>query len=201
MRTATRLLVPSLLLLYAVPATLAAQTQATSAPARAAAGPPLSVRWNRLVPMLVDESADRRRAARRVATAAGDSAALRRIAQTPQPFLFRVYTLLSVAQYAAVKTARDSGALSADAAVASASAAVLSEQFTDSAVRATIARELARDLEQARAGARNPEAAMAGTRLGDDVARRVIAWAPPVGNFAAPWNGTIPTGPGMWYSA
>jgi membrane-associated phospholipid phosphatase len=29
----------------------------------------------------------------------------------------------------------------------------------------------------------------------------VIAWAPPAGNFAAPWNGTIPKGAGMWYSA
>jgi hypothetical protein len=36
--------------------------------------------------------------------------------------------------------------------------------------------------------------------LGEDVARRVIAWAP-VMNLVEPWNGTIPTGPGMWYSA
>ena len=42
---------------------------------------------------------------------------------------------------------------------------------------------------------------MAGRRLGEDIARRVIAWAPPPPNFAAAWNGTIPKGPGMWYSA
>ena len=159
---------------------------------------PVSVRWNRLVPRFVDEATASRRAAR--AAAAGDSAALRRIAQTPPPILFRVYTLLSIAQYGAVNSARDNRAVSSDVAVASASAAVLTELFTDSTVRASIARELARDIEQARTGSRGAERAIAGKSLGEDVARRVIAWAPPV-NFVAPWNGTIPTGPGMWYSA
>jgi hypothetical protein len=42
---------------------------------------------------------------------------------------------------------------------------------------------------------------MAGRRLGEDIARRVMAWAPPPTNIAGAWNGTIPTGPGMWYSA
>jgi hypothetical protein len=74
------------------------------------------------------------------------------------------------------------------------------EQFTDSAVRASVVRELARDLEQARTGARGPEAVMAGRRLGEDVAHRVIAWAPPI-NFAAGSNTVVPKGPGMWYSA
>ena len=160
---------------------------------------PVSVRWNRLVPRLVDEAAARRRAARRAA--AGDSAALRRIAQTQPPILFRVYTLLSVAQYGAATSARDDRSVSPHVAVAAASAAVLTELFTDSAVRASIARELARDIDQARIGSRGAERAIAGRRLGEDVASRVIAWAPPPANFAAPWNGTIPTGPGMWYSA
>ena len=153
------------------------------------------------MPRFVDEATARRRAARAAAKAAGDSAALRRIAQNQLPILFRVYTLLSVAQYGAVNSAANNSAVSSDAAVASASAAVLTELFTDSAVRATIARELARDLEQARTGSRGAERAIAGRSLGEDVARRVIAWAPPPGNFAAPWNGTIPKGPGMWYSA
>ena len=47
-----------------------------------------TVRWNRLVPALVDETMARRRAARAAATAAGDSATLRRIAQTPPPSSF-----------------------------------------------------------------------------------------------------------------
>jgi hypothetical protein len=158
----------------------------------------VSVRWNRLVPRLVDENTARRRAAR--TAAAGDSAALRRLAQTPPPILFRVYTLLSIAQYGAVNSARDNSAVSPNAAVASASAAVLTELFTDSTVRASIARELARDLEHARTGSREAERAMAGRRAGEDVARRVIAWAPPFNLFEA-WKGTVPSGPGMWYSA
>ena len=167
----------------------------------APAGTSVSVRWNRLVPNFVDEAAASRRAARAAATAAGDSAALRRIAQTQPPFLFRVYALLSVAQYAAANSARDNSAVSSDAAVASASAAVLNELFTDSTVRASIARELARDVEQARKGPRGAERAMAGQRLGGDVASRVTAWAPPSLALIGPWNGTIPKGPGMWYSA
>src|SRR5215208_6149816 len=147
----TRLLVFPLLMVYPERAVLSAQGQPARAVAAAPAGSiPASVRWNRLVPSFVGEAAAVRRAARKAATAAGDSAALRRIAQTPPPFLFRVYTLLSVAQYAAANSARNNRAVSPDAAVASASAAVLTQMFTDSTVRASIARELARDLEQAR---------------------------------------------------
>jgi hypothetical protein len=185
MRFPTRLL--ALALAIGIPERAALSAQAKPATTDAT---PVSVRWNRLVPQFVAEAAASRRAAR--TAAAGDSAALRRIAQTPPLILFRVYALLSVAQYAAVNSARD---VSSDVAVASASAAVLSELFTDSTVRASIARELARDLEPARAGSR-----AAAKVLGEDIARRVIAWAPPF-NFVAPWNGTIPTGPGKWYSA
>jgi PAP2 superfamily protein len=200
MRIPNRLLLLPLLLVYPERAGLSAQVQPAHFTVRAMADSvPVSVRWNRLVPRLGDEAATRRRAARKAA--AGDSAALRRIAQTPPPILFRVYTLLSVAQYAAVNSARDNRAVSSDVAVAAASAAVLTELFTDSAVRASIGRELARDIEQARTGSRGAERAIAGRRLGEDVASRVIAWAPPPGNLAAPWNGTIPKGPGMWYSA
>ena len=202
MRIHTQLLVLPLLILYPERAALTAPIQlahaATQAPADSG---PVSVRWNRLVPRLVDENAASRRAAQSAATAAHDSAALRRIAMTPPPILFRVYTLLSVAQYGAVNSARDNRAVSADVAVAAASAAVLTQLFTDSAVRATIAAELARDIDQARLRSRGAELAIAGRHLGEDVAARVIAWSPPLLNFAAPWKGTIPTGPGMWYSA
>ncbi len=199
MRITTRLLVLPLLVAFPERVALSAQLQPTHALAPPAADSiPVSIRWNRLVPILVDEAAARRRAAR--TAAAGDSAALRRIAQTPPPFLFRVYTLLSVAQYAAVNSARDNRAVSSDVAVAAASADVLTDLFTDSAVRVSIARELARDFDMARTGSRTPDRAIAGRRLGEDVARRVIAWAPTI-NFAAGSNSTVPKGPGMWYSA
>jgi hypothetical protein len=187
MRFPTRLLLLPLVIGVPARATLA-QTSSE----------PVTVRWNRLVPRFVDENTASRRAAR--TAAAGDSAALHRIAQRPTPFLFQVYSLLSVAQYGAVNSARDTRDASPDVAIASASAAVLSDLFTDSTVRASIGRELAKDLEQARTGSRAEERATAGRRLGEDVASRVIAWAPSF-NMVAPWNGTIPTGPGMWYTA
>ena len=188
-----RLLVLTLLILSTERSTLTAQVAPVSTP--------MSVRWNRLVPRFVEENTASRRAARKTAAAAGDSAALRRIAQTPPPFLFRIYALMSVAEYAAANSARNDPAVSSDAAVATASAAALSVQFTDSTVRASIARELERDLVQARSGSRGAERATAGRRLGEDVYRRVIAWSPPAFKLFAPWNGTIPKGPGMWYSA
>jgi membrane-associated phospholipid phosphatase len=199
MRIPTQLLVLPLLAVYPERATLNAQTYA--APARAAADTPVTVRWNRLVPKFVEANAASRRAARKAAAAAGDSATLRRIAMTPPPFLFRVYTLMSVAQYAVVNSAKDNRDASPDAAIAAASAAVLTSIYTDSSVRAAIASELARDLEQARTKSRGAERAMAGQRFGEDVAARVVAWAPPSLALFGPWNGTIPKGPGMWYSA
>jgi hypothetical protein len=117
------------------------------------------------------------------------------------PIQFRVYTLLSLAQYAAANSARDNRAVSSDAAVAAASAAVLTQLYTDSAVRASIAAELARDMGRVATGSRGPELANAGRRLGEDVAARVTVWAPPTPMLVGPWNGTIPTGPGMWYTA
>ena len=200
MHSSTRLLLPPLLLVYGGFTALPAHAQSTSPGTPAAAASP-SVRWNRLVPVFADQLAGRRRAARKAAAASGDSAALRRIAMTPPPILFRVYALLSIAQYSAVNSARDARGVSSDAAVAGASAAVLTDLYPDSAVRASIAGELARDLEQARTGAAGHGGAAAGERLGEDIARRVLATAPPPIPFAAPYTGTIPTGPGMWYSA
>jgi hypothetical protein len=160
---------------------------------------PVSVRWNRLVPKFMDEAAAARRAARAAATAAGDSAALRRIAMTPPPILFPIYARLSVAQYAAANSAKGNRGASPEATIASASAVVLNEMFTDSAVRASIARELTRDINAA-TGSRAAKRTTAGRQLGEDIAHRVLAWAPTV-SLIGPWNGTIPTGPGMWYSA
>ena len=199
MRISTRLLALPLLMFTTEPSALRAQVTPGAAPR--AAEIPITVRWNRLVPAFVDEASASRRAARKAAAAANDSAALRRIAQTPLPFLFRVDALLSVAQYGAVNSARDDRSVSSNAAIAAASAAVLTDLFTDPAVRASITRELNRDLEQARKEARGAERTAAGERLGRDVAARVTAWAPPALAMVAPWNGTIPKGPGMWYTA
>ena len=192
MRFTTRLLILPLLSAPVLPAH----------PPRPAASAtvPITVRWNRLVPRFNDEAAASRRAARAAAAAAHDSAKLRVLAQTPLPFAFRVYTILSVAQYAAVNSARETRGASPEAAIASASAVVLTEMFPDSSVRASIARELARDLQQAGASTAAAKRAAAGRTLGEDVARRVIAWAP-TANLIGPWSGTIPKGPGMWYSA
>ena len=199
MRLLTRFLMLPLLIGLPDHAGLSAQLNAAPSPTRAAVGDlSVSVRWNRLVPAFADEDAARRRAAR--TAAAGDAAALRRLAQDPPPFPMRVYTILSVAQDAAVNAARHNRAASPDMAVANASATVLIELFADSAVRASIARELARDGDLARTASRGAGQISAGRSLGEHVARGVIAWAPPL-NLVAPWNGTIPTGPGMWYSA
>ena len=197
MRFSTRLLVLPFTVGVLQPGVLGAQARQSAAPTMADSIP-VSVRWNRLIPGFVDEAAARRRAAR--ATAAGDSAALRRIAQTPPPMLFRIYTLVSMAQYAAVNSARDNGAITPEVAVASASAATLSELFPDSVVRASIELELSRDVERARARSRGADRVDAAKRLGEDVAHRIIAMAPAF-SLVGPWNGTIPTGPGMWYSA
>ena len=197
MRFSSRLLLLPVCLGVPVSATLRAQGKPpASLPRAESPAIPVSVRWNRLVPGFVEEEASRRRAAR--AAAAGDAAALRRIDQNPPPFLFRVYGVLSVAQYAAVNAAKDKR--SGSAAIASASAVVLTEFFTDSAVRASIERELARDVGNAAVGTRSPNAVLAGKRLGEDGARRVLAWVPPF-TMIAPFKGSIPTGPGMWTSA
>ena len=199
MRIPTRLLLLPLIIGLPHHAELSALVIPAPGPTPAAADSiPVTVRWNRLVPGFVDEDAASRRAAR--TAAAGDAAALRRIAQTPPPFLMRIYTILSIAQYAVVNSARDHRGASPEAAVASASATVLTELFTDSTVRASIARELARDVDAAQSGSHGAERVIAGKSLGEDIARGVIAWAPPL-NLVAPWNGTVPTGPGMWYSA
>lgn len=178
-----------LLPLLVFPAVLAAQTVPATASDSAT---PATIRWNRLVPKFMAEAVASRRAAR--AALAGDSAALRRIAQAPLPMTFDIYPVLSVAQYAAANSAREKRDASSAIAVASASAAVLANLFQDPTVRASIAGELARDIERVRAGAQ------AGRSLGDEAAARVMARAP-VLSLVAPWTGTIPKGPGMWYSA
>jgi hypothetical protein len=194
MRFTTGLIVFPLLAGALSPAQASSQVTATVDRASFDSGT-VSVRWNRLVPSFVAEAAARRRAVR--AAAAGDSAALRRITQTPPPQLFTIYTLISVAQYGALRSIANNRDASSSAAVAAASAAVLTELFTDSVVRESIKRELKHDFDKAGG---EVERVRAANRLGADVARRVIAAAPQL-QLMAPYTGTIPTGPGKWYSA
>lgn len=194
MRTPPRLLVLSLAIGLPLHAVQIAPAAPVTRPTQVVGDSmTVTVRWNRLVPRFVEDAAASRRAARAAAT--GDSAAMRRIAQAQPPLMMHVYSLLSVVQYAAGNAARAAN-VSPEVAVASASAVVLTDLFTDSAVRAAIARELARDQAQ---GAATPRTA-ASKRLGSDIAGRVIARAPRL-EMARPWNGTIPTRPGMWYTA
>src|SRR4029079_4482187 len=109
MRLPTQLLLVPFVMGFAAPAV-------SLLPAQQADNDPASVRWNRLVPSLADQSAERRRAARAAALAAGDSTSARRIAQTPEPFLFTVYTELAVAQYNAASSAKQTRNVSAGAA-------------------------------------------------------------------------------------
>lgn len=201
MRNPIRLLLLPLLIGIPTRALHGAQTvPAPGSTQRTADSTTVSVRWNRLVPRFVDEAAASRQAARAAATAARDSAALRRLAQAQSPLLMQVYALLSVAQYAAGNAARAVPRTSAHIAVASASATVLTNLFTDSTVRASIAQELARDVERTGTTSRAAAEQSAGRELGDVVARRVIARAPML-DLVAPSNRAIPTGPGMWFSA
>lgn len=190
MRYSTRMLVLPMAIALVMPATSKAQTNDLT----------ISNRWNRLVARFYDEASASRRAARAAAAAAHDSVALRRIAMTQPPLTFLVYTPLSVAQYAAVKSSNENKNISPDAAIASASASVLTSFFTDSTVRTSIARELDLDIIRAAGKSGASARALAGRKLGEDVARRVLAVAPKM-SFVAPWSGTVPTGPGMWYSA
>ncbi|HUQ98136.1 MAG TPA: vanadium-dependent haloperoxidase [Gemmatimonadaceae bacterium] len=199
MRFPTSLLVLPLLLSTPAPTPLVAQLQQKAQTTQSDLT--ASVRWNRLVPGFIAQNADRRKAVRRAAVAAKDSATLRQLTMNQPPLQFRVYTLLSIAQYAAANSARANHSVSSDAAVAAASAAILSQLYTDSAVRASIAAELSRDIDRVGTGSRGRELATAGRLLGEDVAARVTTWAPPTPMLVGPWNGTIPTGPGMWYTA
>lgn len=197
MRNTTRLFLLLLVSAHAGNSMLGAQAAPTRQ-AEAVDTVRASMRWNRLIPKFAAEAVASRRAAR--AAAAGDSAALRRIAQTPPPMLFSVYTLLSLAQHAAANSVTNEPKVSSRAAIAGASAAVLAHLFADSAVRASIERELARDMKIMGTNSLDSAGVTAGSRMGADVARRVMAWAPTL-NMVEPWNGTMPTGPGMWYGA
>ena len=144
-----------------------------------------AVRWNVLAQRLWSEADVARRPAREKAEA-GDSTALHRFAALPAPQ--RLMTVLSVAQYhAAAAPSPDRSA-----AVSAASAAVLEALLPDSASRAAVTRERARDRRAARTG-------VGGESAGARAAAQLLAWVDG-DRHDAEWTGTVPTGDGMWRS-
>jgi membrane-associated phospholipid phosphatase len=143
---------------------------------------------------------------------------------TPSPVDSRVYALLSVAQYdalvaawnnkylfnraspheldssvqPAVQTTSDPAYPSDHAAVAGASAAVLSYLYPNET--ASLAKQAAADEESRLAAGVNFRSDItAGDSLGRTVAQQVISHAKNDDSNAT-WNGTVPTGPGKWFS-
>lgn len=109
----------------------------------------------------------------------------------------RGYAILGLAQYEAVVAAeKDVGEgprASERAAVSRASAVVLSYLFPD---EATALDAMVADFEQ---DALPGEDVSAGEAAGRDAAAQVVARAR-TDNFFVPWSGTVPTGPGLWFS-
>ena len=110
----------------------------------------------------------------------------------------RDFAILSLAQYEAVIAAeKDVGGgprASERAAVSRASALVLSYLFPDEAAALDA---MVADFEQ---DVLPGEDIDAGEAAGRDAAAQVIARAR-TDNFFAPWSGTVPTGPGLWFSS
>lgn len=116
------------------------------------------------------------------------------------PFAMRGYAILSVAQYhAAVAAEKGHGAQpSSTAAIASASAVVLKYLFP--ADSAALDADLAAYLATVREPRGRSGTVAAGAAIGRTVATGLVQRAMNDG-FATPWTGTVPTGPGMWFSS
>ena len=135
----------------------------------------------------------------------------------------RPYALVGLAEYAAVVRAQDrstGNCPSSRAAVAGAAAAVLTylypaeagaiagalleQQEADGAAptprAARVAELVADDPEVGRSNRRNADALRAGEAIGREAGQRVVAYALNDGSSAT-WTGTVPTGPGYWFSS
>lgn len=118
------------------------------------------------------------------------------------PFAIRGYAIMSVAQYHAAITAaddRDRGdRASVHAAISAASVTVLSYLFPAHA--AHLEEKLADYLVRADKPGRgdgNVELGIAlGRAAGEEMVQRALT-----DDFFAPWTGSVPTGPGIWYSS
>lgn len=112
----------------------------------------------------------------------------------------RPYALVGLAQYAAVVAAQDRSVglcPSSRAAVAGASAAVLAYLYPSEAANLTT---LVHQQQTADAALADARALAAGETIGRQAATLVIAYARADGSDAA-WTGTVPVGPGLWFSS
>jgi hypothetical protein len=140
------------------------------------------------------------------ATASADwSAVARDLVRTQQSNAFqavRNYAIVNVAQYnavvAAARASRGSHRLSHRAAVAAASVVALTYAYPSAAaaLETRLQQQLAAPhwLEE---GSGDVHAALA---LGRAVGEQVVAYAK-TDRLFDPWTGTVPTGPGMWFSS
>lgn len=115
------------------------------------------------------------------------------------PFAMRGYAILSIAQYHAALAAADAPGPKSGvpAAVGAASVEVLSYLFPNDAPM--LQSELAQYIEEVRRPGHNGEVDAA-LEIGRAIAAQVVDRAKG-DRFNAPWTGTVPTGPGMWYSS
>jgi hypothetical protein len=128
---------------------------------------------------------------------------------TSPPKASRVYALLSVAQHEALQALSDqqpanstSGALRpapARAAAVAASAAVLADLYPQQAAALLAARDEQLDALRG-SGARHSDDVAPAIALGEQTAAAVLERASSDGSDAE-WTGTVPAGPGMWYSS
>ena len=110
----------------------------------------------------------------------------------------RPFAILAGAQYlASVIAQKDAMGASSRIAVARASADVLRSTRAGDSVR--IGRELAAEIDAERAGGASPLAIEAGDNVGRKVADALLEHAKS-DRTDATWSGTVPTGPGMWWS-
>jgi PAP2 superfamily protein len=107
------------------------------------------------------------------------------------PIAIRGYAIVALAQHNAAAVA---GNLAVHAAVSSASSVALTYLYP--AEQAALDSILHAYLNSTNP---NPET-VEGTGLGRTVGASIVAYAQ-TDRFLAPWSGTVPTGPGMWFSA
>jgi hypothetical protein len=121
--------------------------------------------------------------------------------QASPPQILRNFAALGVAQFNSVIAAEKEKARnmhpSLRAAVSASSVVTLSYLFPEhaSALEAQLREYLG---TQARGGERQADIA-GGEAIGREVASQVVAHAE-TDNFFVPWNGTVPVGPGFWFS-
>jgi membrane-associated phospholipid phosphatase len=153
----------------------------------------------------LDPSASRSRAGARMPASVEWNAVARDLVATNRSSVFvafRTYALLSVAQLEALLDAERrphrGPRPSARAAIAAASAVVLSHVYPADA--AALEARLRQQLASSGWLEREPVDAAAGEAVGRAAGAAVVEHAR-TDRYLDPWTGTVPTGPGVWYSS